>query len=99
MKLQIFNHIKKTALIAPALIALGTMVACESDFSPESMVGDTWSKILSIKNSGEQSLVLLGNEDVKSFTLQVLKGGRNTTHSPRRLPWKAAAPVCSMRLW
>ena len=75
MKLQIFNHIKKTALIAPALIALGTMVACESDFSPESMVGDTWSKILSIKNSGEQSLVLLGNEDVKSFTLQVLKGG------------------------
>ena len=43
MKLQIFNHIKKTALIAPALIALGAMVACEIDFSPESMVGDTWS--------------------------------------------------------
>lgn len=75
MKLQIFNHINKAVLIAPALIALGAMVACESEFSPESLVGDTWSKILSIKNSGEQSLVLLGNDEVKTFTLQVLKGG------------------------
>ncbi len=75
MKSGIFNNIKKVAFIAPALLVLGAMTSCESDFSPENMVGDTWSKILCIKNSGEQSMVLLGNDDVKSFTLQVLKGG------------------------
>ena len=71
------SKIKKSALIAPALAALGAMVACESDFKPESMVGEQWSKILSIKNSGEQSLVLIGNGETTTFTLQVLKGGGN----------------------
>lgn len=64
------------SLLLGAYIAF-TLQACEEEFSYENLVEKQWHKILSIKESGEQTITLSGKATAGSTTKSVivLKGG------------------------
>ena len=58
-----------------AIILCLLTCGCVSKFTPESLVGDAWHTVLTIKNSGEQTMYLTMKSETATFDIKLLKVG------------------------
>lgn len=75
------TEIKKTGYVLAAAALVAAAVSCEKKFSPEDLVGEPWHTILTVKNSGEQSVAIKPKNPETVWSMIVLKGGSEKTAS------------------